>query len=87
MIISASEIKKHGVSIFDKLFEKVDSIVVNVRGKNKYVVMDMGRYNELREYELQKAYEEVTEDIKGGDYQIVSAKEHINELKKSLKNV
>ena len=68
MIISASEIKKHGVSIFDKLFEKVDSIVVNVRGKNRYVVMDIDRYNELREYELQKAYEEVIEDIKNGDY-------------------
>ena len=68
MIISASEVKKHGVSIFDKLFEKVDSIVVNVRGKNKYVVMDMDRYNELREYELQKAYEEVMDDIKKEEY-------------------
>ncbi len=87
MIINASEIKKHGVSIFDKLFEKVDSIVVNVRGKNRYVVMDIDRYNELREYELQKAYEEVMEDIKRGDYKTVSAKEHISELKRNLNYV
>ena len=87
MIITANEVKKHGVSLFDKLFEKVDSVIISVRGKLKYVVMDYEEYKEIREYQLQKAYEEVMQDIENGDYKEVTAKEHIEELKKSLENV
>ena len=68
MIITANEVKKHGVSLFDKLFEKVDSVIISVRGKRKYVVMDYEEYKEIREYQLQKAYEEVMQDIENGDF-------------------
>ena len=87
MIVTANDVKKHGVSLFDKLFEKVSSVIISVRGKRKYVVMDYEEYKEIREYQLQKAYEEVMQDIKNGDYKEVTAKEHIEELKKSLENV
>ena len=87
MVVAANEVKKHGVSLFDRLFEKVDSVVLSVRGKRKYVVIDYDEYNEIREYKLQKAYEEVMQDIENGDYKVLSAKEHIDELKKSLADV
>jgi len=56
MVVMANEIKTKGVSLFDKLFEKAEEIIINVRGKNKYVVIDMERYKELRALELDKAY-------------------------------
>jgi len=87
MVVNANEIKRHGVSLFDKLFEKVDDIIISVRGKKKYVVIDYEEYKKYREYQLDKAYEEVMEDIKNGNYKVVSAEEHIEELKKSLNDV
>ena len=87
MVVNANEIKRHGVSLFDKLFEKFDDVIISVRGKKKYVVVDYEEYKNFREYQLNKAYEEVMEDIKNGNYKVVSAKEHIDEIKKSLENV
>ena len=68
MVIMANEVKTKGVSLFDKLFEKAEEIIINVRGKNKYVVIDMERYRELRAMELDKAYTQAMKDIKEGRY-------------------
>ena len=84
MIITANEIKKRGVSIFDEKFEKFDELIINIRGKNKYVVVDIERYNKLREAELEMAYNDVMGDYKNGDYKVLSAKEHIESLKQEL---
>jgi hypothetical protein len=46
--------------------------------------MDINRYNELREKELELAYKEVMEDYEKGNYKVVSAKEHIENLKREL---
>ncbi len=80
MIIQANEIKKRGVSIFDKLLQKADELIISVRGKHKYVVLDIDRYNEIRKKELDIAYLEAMKDIKEGKYKELSAKEHISEL-------
>jgi len=84
MTISANEVKKRGVSIFDEMLKKFSEIAITFRGKKKYIVMDIKRYEELREKELELAYKEVMEDYKNGEYRIVSAKEHIDSLKEEL---
>ena len=84
MTISANEVKKRGVSIFDEMLKKFSEIAITFRGKKKYIVMDIKRYKELRQKELELAYKEVMEDYKNGDYRIVSAKEHIDSLKEEL---
>jgi predicted DNA-binding protein len=84
MVVTANEVKKRGVSLFDELLAKFDNIVISSKGKNKYIVMDIKHYEELRAYELDKAYKEVMEDVKRGDYKVVSAKEHIESLKEDL---
>ena len=68
MIVAANDVKKRGVKLFDELFDKFSEIIINVRGKNRYVVIDIDRYNKLRELELDRAYKEVMEDVKKGDY-------------------
>ncbi len=87
MVITANEVKKRGVSIFEDLLKKFDEIIISFRGKKKYVVMDIERYEELRKSELELAYKQVMEDYKKGDYKIVSAKEHIDDIFKELENV
>ena len=84
MTISANDVKKRGVSLFDSLFEKVDELIINVRGKDKYVVLDIERYKEFRANELDLAYMQTMNDIKDGKYKAQSAAEHIAELKDDL---
>ncbi|MRI58645.1 MAG: prevent-host-death protein [Epsilonproteobacteria bacterium] len=84
MVINANEVKRRGVSIFEELLQKFDEVIVSVRGKKRYVVVDIERYEELRAAELEKAYREVLEDIEAGRYRVVSAKEHIESLKRDL---
>ena len=84
MVITANEVKTRGVSLFDELFKKFDELVISVRGKKKYVVIDMDRYNEMRKAELEQAYQEVMKDYKNGNYKTVSAKEHIENLEREL---
>ena len=84
MIINANDVKTKGVSIFGTLLEKFDELIINVRGKNQYVVLDIERYKELRANELDLAYLKSLQDIEKGDFKIQSAKEHIEEIKNEL---
>jgi len=84
MVVTANEVKKRGVSLFRELFKKFDEIIISNRGKKEFVVIDYERYKKFRQYELERAYEEVMEDVKNGRYKVVSAKEHIENLKKEL---
>jgi len=86
MTISANEVKTKGVSIFDGLLEKFDELIINVRGKNKYVVLDIERYKELRENELDMAHARTMKDIKDGKYKTQTALEHIQEIIDDLQN-
>jgi PHD/YefM family antitoxin component YafN of YafNO toxin-antitoxin module len=81
MTIALSQLREN---LLDKLFQKYDELVVSVRGKKKFVVMDIERYNELRIKELENSYREVMEDYEKGNYSVVSAKEHLEKLKREL---
>jgi prevent-host-death family protein len=80
MIVSANDIKTKGVTLLDKLFESVSEVVINVRGKNKYVVIDIERYKQLRELELDRLYEETMQEIKEGRY-TTDVEEHLKEVR------
>ena len=86
MIINANDVKTKGVSIFGKLLEKFDELIINVRGKNKYVVLDIDRYKELRANELDIAYIKTMQDIKEGNYKTQTASQHIEELISELQD-
>ncbi len=80
MIVSANEVKKRGVSLFERLLTKANELIITVRGKQKFVVLDIDRYNEFKKYELDIAYLKAMNDIKNKNYKEQSAKEHISEL-------
>ncbi|MGE4502820.1 MAG: prevent-host-death protein [Thiomicrospira sp.] len=44
MIVTANDVKTKGVAFLGSMLEKADELIINVRGKNKYVVLDIERY-------------------------------------------
>jgi len=80
MTIALSKLRGN---LLDKLFQKYDELVVSVRGKKKFVVMDIERYNELRIKELENSYREVMEDYEKGNYH-TDINKHLGELKREL---
>lgn len=85
MVVMANEVKTKGVSLFDKLFEKAEEIIINVRGKNKYVVIDIERFQELRAMELDRAYVQAMADIAAGRY-TTDLEAHFKEIEDALRH-
>ena len=82
--ITANELKKKGVSLLDDKVSKDEETIITVRGKSKYVVISMAKYNQYREYELNAAIIETREDIKKGNFVVESVDDHIKRLQKNL---
>jgi len=82
--IAANDLKTRGVaSISEQLAENPEAIIT-VRGKNRYVVMDIDQYQYLRECELEAALMEAREDVKAGRVVTESVADHIKRLTDGL---
>jgi len=86
MTIPANELKVKGVSVIETMLEKLDEVLISIRGKNRFVVIDMNRYNYLRECELEKALRDAQEEIANGRSRVLSSEEHFKELDNALQN-
>lgn len=78
--ITANDLKTKGISMVAEEVAQYGEAVVTVRGKGKYVIIPIEKYNELREYELLAALEETRKAIADGDYVIESVKDHIKRI-------
>jgi hypothetical protein len=82
--IAANDLKTRGVaSISEQLAENPEAIIT-VRGKSRYVVMDIDQYHYLRECELEAALMEAREDVKAGRVVMESVADHIKRLTDGL---
>ncbi len=79
-IITANELKTKGVSILNGDTADGSEIIITVRGKNKYVVLPIEKYNYLRECELETALLETRRDIKEGKFTKESVEKHIKRI-------
>ncbi len=79
-IITANELKTKGVSILNGETADGSEIIITVRGKNKYVVLPIEKYNYLRECELETALLETKRDIKEGKFTKESVEKHIERI-------
>ncbi len=84
MTIMANDLKTRGVTLLDEALKKDDEVVISVRGKSKYVVIDLEHYNYLRECELEAALIQTHKEIKEGKVKILTADEHIKALRDDL---
>jgi PHD/YefM family antitoxin component YafN of YafNO toxin-antitoxin module len=82
--ITANDLKKQGVSVLDPLLEEENEVVITVRGKSRYVVMDMDAYNHFRECELEAALTETRRDLELGKYVVESVADHIRRVADEL---
>ncbi|WP_129408508.1 prevent-host-death protein [Marinitoga lauensis] len=82
-LISATDLKKNGVSIISKIIKKTGEAIISVRGKGKYVILPLETYNYLKECELEAALLEIKEDIKNEKYH-TSIEKHIKDIKEYI---
>ena len=79
-MITANELKTKGVASLDAALQNQREAMITVRGKQKYVVMKLDDYKQLREAELEAALLESRNDIEAGRYKTQSVAAHIKEL-------
>jgi prevent-host-death family protein len=78
--IPANDLKKKGVSVIDNLIKDQEEVIITVRGKGKYVVIDMETYNRFREYELEAALADARREFEKGDYIKEDVEDHIKRI-------
>ena len=78
--LTANELKTRGISAVETRLKDEDEVIISVRGKDRYVVMDMEKYARLREYELDMALQEAKADVAAGRYRAESVAEHLRQV-------
>lgn len=79
-IITANDLKTKGISFLEEENSDVSEIIVTVRGKDKFVIIPIEKYNYLRECELEAALTEAKQDIKEGKIVKESVEKHIKRI-------
>jgi prevent-host-death family protein len=80
--ITANDLKTRGVSALETAMGNDGEAVISVRGKPRFVVMDIAHYEHLREAEIFTAWQETRAAEARGDYMTETAEEHIARLQK-----
>lgn len=82
--LTANDLKTKGVAAIEAALTEQPEAVVSVRGKDRFVVMELSHYHHLRECELEAALAETRADLAAGRYVVESAVEHAQRLDSEL---
>ena len=83
--ISANDLKTKGVAAIEAILEQHPEAVISVRGKERFIVMEMAQYHYLRECELAAALAETRADLAAGRFVKESPAEHLKRITKAKK--
>jgi prevent-host-death family protein len=78
--VTANELKTKGISAVVSRLGNDDEVMISVRGKDKYVVMTLEKYDRLREHELDMAIAEARADYVAGRVVTESVEDHIKRI-------
>ncbi len=78
--ISANDLKTKGISAIEAALSSTPEAIVSVRGKDRFVVMDMAHYHYLRECELDAALAQTRADLAAGRMVQESPEAHLARL-------
>ena len=78
--ISANDLKTKGVAAIELALSTAPEAIVSVRGKDKFVVMELAQYHYLRECELDAALAETRADLAAGRVVKESPEAHLARL-------
>jgi len=79
--IRANDLKVHGVSAIESALLQQPEAVISVRGRERFVVMDIRHYHYLRECELEAALHQTRADLAAGRMVKESAEAHLARMK------
>ena len=80
--LTANDLKTKGVAAIEAVLADRPEAIVTVRGKDRFVVMEIEQYHYLRECELEAALAETRADIAAGRSVKESPAAHVKRVKK-----
>ena len=83
-VVTANDLKTKGISDIERILQDAQEVVISVRGKPRYVVMDLAHYDFLRECEISVAWAQTREDVATGRYRREGADAHMARIKDEL---
>lgn len=78
--ISANDLKTGGIGAISRALEHDREVGLSVRGELRFVVMEAGAYQRLRECELDIALQEARSDLAAGRVVHESVDDHLKRL-------
>lgn len=82
--LTANDLKTRGVAAIEEALGHQTEALVSVRGKDRYVVMEVAQYHYLRECELDAALAQSQADVAAGRFVVESAQQHMERLEALL---
>ena len=82
--LTANDLKTRGVAAIEESLAHQPEAVISVRGKDRFVVMEVAQYHYLRECELDAALAQSQADVAAGRYVVESAQQHMARLEALL---
>lgn len=82
--LTANDLKTRGVAAIEESLAHHTEAVVSVRGKDRFVVMEVAHYHYLRECELDAALAQSRADEAAGRFVVESAQQHMERLEALL---
>ena len=81
--LTANDLKTKGIAAIEAALAERPEAIVSVRGKDRFVVMEIEQYHYLRECELETALAETRAEIAAGRFVKETAAAHVKRIKKS----
>ncbi len=79
--LTANDLKTKGIAAIEQALVEQSEAYVSVRGRQRFVVMEVAQYNYLRECELEAALAESQADIAAGRFIQESPLQHVARVK------
>lgn len=78
--LTANDLKVRGIAAIESALAEQSEATISVRGKDRFVVMDLAHYHHLRECELEAALLQSRADLAAGRAVEESAEAHMKRL-------
>ncbi|MBC7601279.1 MAG: type II toxin-antitoxin system Phd/YefM family antitoxin [Ramlibacter sp.] len=78
--LTANDLKTRGIAAIEESLARMPEAIISVRGKDRFVVMEVAQYHYLRECELDAALAQSRADEAPGQCIAESAKAHMARL-------
>ena len=75
--LTANDLKTRGIAAIEAVLSTQPEAMISVRGKERFVVMDVAQYHYLRECELEAALAQSQADLAAGRFVVESPEAHI----------